>query len=128
MSADLFATGDIDFDEEPVGVPVVPLLTFTSGANAGVSSPIDNGMPSEMPDLTGPLAECGCPCDYCKVGQHCLGIEGPCTHVEDRTDGQAALFSEGWSDAPREFPLLTEFIETEHECPKCHYKWSGSSR
>ena len=27
--------------------------------------------------------------------------------------------------APGEFPEVDENVETEHECPKCGYKWSG---
>lgn len=29
--------------------------------------------------------------------------------------------------APAEFPEVNENIETEHECPRCHFKWSGKS-
>lgn len=28
---------------------------------------------------------------------------------------------------PGQFPSFGEGIETEHECPRCHYKWSGKS-
>lgn len=28
---------------------------------------------------------------------------------------------------PAEFPPVDETIETEHQCPKCGYKWSGNS-
>ncbi len=28
---------------------------------------------------------------------------------------------------PADFPIVDENIETEHECPKCKYRWSGSS-
>ena len=28
---------------------------------------------------------------------------------------------------PDQFPEFGENIETQHECPKCHYKWSGKS-
>lgn len=28
---------------------------------------------------------------------------------------------------PSQFPAVGEDIDTEHECPKCHYRWSGSS-
>ncbi len=28
---------------------------------------------------------------------------------------------------PADFPTMDENIQTEHECPKCGYKWSGSS-
>lgn len=28
---------------------------------------------------------------------------------------------------PAEFPAFDENIPTEHECPRCHYRWSGSS-
>ena len=28
-------------------------------------------------------------------------------------------------DAPEEFPEVDENIETEHQCPKCGYQWSG---
>lgn len=30
-------------------------------------------------------------------------------------------------DAPGEFPEFDEDIETEHQCPKCSYRWSGKS-
>lgn len=30
-------------------------------------------------------------------------------------------------DPPDEFPEVDENIETEHECPKCGYEWSGGS-
>jgi hypothetical protein len=26
---------------------------------------------------------------------------------------------------PEEFPESDETIETEHECPRCHFRWSG---
>jgi len=29
--------------------------------------------------------------------------------------------------APEDFPEVDESIATEHQCPKCGYKWSGSS-
>jgi hypothetical protein len=28
-------------------------------------------------------------------------------------------------DAPDDFPAVDENIETEHQCPKCGYQWSG---
>lgn len=28
---------------------------------------------------------------------------------------------------PSQFPSVGSDIQTEHECPKCHYRWSGSS-
>jgi hypothetical protein len=31
-------------------------------------------------------------------------------------------------EAPSEFPEADEDIETEHQCPKCGYEWSGKSR
>ena len=30
--------------------------------------------------------------------------------------------------APDEFQTLDESLSTEHECPKCHFRWSGTSR
>lgn len=33
----------------------------------------------------------------------------------------------GDADAPDDFNEYDEDIETEHECPKCGYKWSGGS-
>lgn len=30
-------------------------------------------------------------------------------------------------DPPDEFPEVDESLPTEHECPKCGYKWSGST-
>ena len=32
----------------------------------------------------------------------------------------------GGPEAPGEFALLGEDIETQHECPRCHYRWSGA--
>jgi ParB-like chromosome segregation protein Spo0J len=32
------------------------------------------------------------------------------------------------ADAPEEFPEVDENIETQHQCPKCKYEWSGKSR
>ena len=29
--------------------------------------------------------------------------------------------------APEDFAGFGEDIETEHECPRCHFRWSGSS-
>ncbi|HEV2294079.1 MAG TPA: ParB N-terminal domain-containing protein [Tepidisphaeraceae bacterium] len=29
--------------------------------------------------------------------------------------------------APEEFAEFDENVETEHQCPKCHFRWSGSS-
>ena len=29
---------------------------------------------------------------------------------------------------PDDFDSVDESLETQHECPKCHYKWSGASR
>jgi ParB-like chromosome segregation protein Spo0J len=31
------------------------------------------------------------------------------------------------AEPPADFPAFDENIQTEHECPKCHFKWSGSS-
>lgn len=31
------------------------------------------------------------------------------------------------SDPPAEFPVVDENISTDHQCPKCSYKWSGST-
>lgn len=31
-------------------------------------------------------------------------------------------------DAPEDFPEASEDIETEHQCPKCGYAWSGKSK
>jgi ParB-like chromosome segregation protein Spo0J len=28
-------------------------------------------------------------------------------------------------EAPAQFPTVDENLKTEHECPKCHYRWSG---
>lgn len=53
-----------------------------------------------------------------------------------RKDGDDALASLGWSAdevakmiaklaAPDDFPAVDENVPTEHQCPKCHYKWSG---
>ena len=32
------------------------------------------------------------------------------------------------ADAPEEFPEVDEDIETEHQCPKCGYQWSGKTK
>jgi ParB-like chromosome segregation protein Spo0J len=31
------------------------------------------------------------------------------------------------AESPADFPAFDESIDTEHECPKCKYVWSGSS-
>ena len=31
------------------------------------------------------------------------------------------------AEPPAEFPEVDEDIQTEHQCPKCHYRWSGNS-
>lgn len=36
----------------------------------------------------------------------------------------AGLYQNEAKDAPEEFPEVDENIETEHECPKCGYRWS----
>ena len=38
---------------------------------------------------------------------------------------EALLADVGEPAPPVEFPAVDETIETEHECPKCGYKWSG---
>lgn len=43
----------------------------------------------------------------------------------DRTAAQIA--EELAAEAPPEFPEIDEDLETEHECPKCGYRWSGST-
>ncbi|MGC4031467.1 MAG: ParB N-terminal domain-containing protein [Tepidisphaeraceae bacterium] len=46
-------------------------------------------------------------------------------------DELAALFGQSINDQPvippDDFPEHDETIDTEHECPKCRYRWSGSS-
>ncbi|MBC7819090.1 MAG: ParB N-terminal domain-containing protein [Planctomycetaceae bacterium] len=45
-------------------------------------------------------------------------------------DELAALLGDQTSTpavAPSEFPQVDETISTDHECPKCKYRWSGSS-
>ena len=37
---------------------------------------------------------------------------------------KAGLYQSETKDAPEEFPEVDENIETEHECPKCGYRWS----
>ena len=37
----------------------------------------------------------------------------------------AAAATEDTTDPPDEFAVLDENIETQHECPKCGYEWSG---
>jgi ParB-like chromosome segregation protein Spo0J len=39
----------------------------------------------------------------------------------------ALLLIEDPIDSPDDFPIVDEDIETEHECPKCNYRWSGKS-
>lgn len=41
-------------------------------------------------------------------------------------DAQLVQFTTGIGP-PGEFQAFGEDIETEHECPKCHYRWSGKS-
>ena len=31
------------------------------------------------------------------------------------------------TDAPEEFPEVTEDVHTDHKCPKCGYAWSGKA-
>ena len=38
------------------------------------------------------------------------------------------LLSGDTTEAPADFESYDENIETEHECPKCGYKWSGGSQ
>ena len=42
---------------------------------------------------------------------------------------EALMYGEGGTEAtpPEDFGEYGEDIETEHKCPKCGYKWSGSS-
>jgi hypothetical protein len=48
-------------------------------------------------------------------------------YTEDEVD--EILSGVDWSDdAPDEFPAYDTDIETEYECPKCGYEWSGSPR
>lgn len=46
-------------------------------------------------------------------------------------DELAALLDEqsatSVAQPPADFPAVDETIQTEHECPKCGYRWSGSS-
>jgi len=49
--------------------------------------------------------------------QALLGQGGEIGDGESGADGKAA---------PDDFPAFDEDIETDHECPKCHYKWSGA--
>jgi ParB-like chromosome segregation protein Spo0J len=39
----------------------------------------------------------------------------------------AKLLSEDTTDSPADFESYDESIETEHQCPKCGYRWSGGS-
>lgn len=43
------------------------------------------------------------------------------------TEAQLAEFAAGGPTAPGQFAEFGENIKTEHECPKCHYRWSGHS-
>jgi hypothetical protein len=43
------------------------------------------------------------------------------------TDEELATFSAS-DRAPEEFAEVGEDIQTEHQCPKCGYVWSGSTR
>jgi hypothetical protein len=44
---------------------------------------------------------------------------------DDELDKMIA--SLGAPETPEEFPEVGEDIETEHQCPKCGYKWSGGA-
>lgn len=46
---------------------------------------------------------------------------------EDEIDGILEDLSDPTAEAPDDFKEYGEDIETEHECPKCGYKWSGGS-
>ncbi len=46
---------------------------------------------------------------------------------EDELLGNDFNLGEGSGDAPKDFKEYGEDIETEHECPKCHYRWSGGN-
>jgi ParB-like chromosome segregation protein Spo0J len=39
-----------------------------------------------------------------------------------------SLITGGSIEAPEDFPEASEDIETEHQCPRCQYKWSGKSK
>jgi ParB-like chromosome segregation protein Spo0J len=45
----------------------------------------------------------------------------------DSANVQAAAGVDDEVEAPEDFKGFDEDIETEHQCPKCAYRWSGSS-
>lgn len=60
-------------------------------------------------------------------------IETQDQEVADLLSGlvaDAELATAGMDDkvAPEAFPEVGEDIETEHECPKCHYRYSGGKK
>jgi hypothetical protein len=38
-----------------------------------------------------------------------------------------AVASQPPADAPADFPAVDETLQTDHQCPKCGYRWSGST-
>jgi hypothetical protein len=53
------------------------------------------------------------------------GIESESTALQSMLDSMSTSIPE--VDPPEDFPAFDESIETEHECPKCGYKWSGGN-
>jgi hypothetical protein len=51
------------------------------------------------------------------------GSEALSKMLADLAD-EAGLYQSESKDAPEDFPEVDESIETEHECPKCGYRWS----
>lgn len=43
------------------------------------------------------------------------------------TDAIEAMLNPTEKESPEDFPEVDENIDTEHECPKCGYAWSGKS-
>jgi hypothetical protein len=43
-------------------------------------------------------------------------------------DDELAAFDSPEPEPPGEFPAVAEDIKTEHECPRCHYRYSGGGK
>lgn len=53
------------------------------------------------------------------------GIESESAALQSMLDSMSTSIPE--VDPPEDFPEFNESIETEHECPKCGYRWSGGN-
>lgn len=97
-------------------VPVLRGVSFASEQEAEEFLLADNRLVEvggwELPDLSGILGE--------------LAERGRLEHVGWSADDLAEMLA-GLRPAtpPDDFPAVDENVPTEHECPKCKYRWSG---